>query len=157
MPTLIVGVTTTVRLPYRLTLSARGEYQGGHYAYNVNDGEAFTRHWSRLLANESITRKTILLDGRVAGHIARFERFGKPEVSYWIGRAFWGRGVATRALSEFLGLLDERPLYARVAKDNVPSIRVLEKCGFAMAGEDRGFANARGQEVEELVFELGAA
>jgi ribosomal-protein-alanine N-acetyltransferase len=39
-------------------------------------------------------------------------------------------------------------------KDNVGSIRVLEKCGFVKVGEERGFANARGMEVEEVVMEL---
>lgn len=43
VPTLILGASTIVRLPYNLMLTARGEYQGGHFAYNVNDGESFTR------------------------------------------------------------------------------------------------------------------
>ena len=43
---------------------------------------------------------------------------------------------------------------ARVAKDNLGSRRVLEKRGFAIVGEARGFANARGEEIEELVLEL---
>jgi RimJ/RimL family protein N-acetyltransferase len=46
---------------------------------------------------------------------------------------FWGRGVATEALSAFLGLEPVRPLYAGVAKHNVASIRVLQKCGFKLS------------------------
>ncbi len=80
--------------------------------------------------------------------------FGKPEVSYWIGKPYWGKGVATRALSAFLFHVKVRPLYARVAKDNIASLRVLEKCGFARIGEDKGFANARGEEVEEFILRL---
>jgi RimJ/RimL family protein N-acetyltransferase len=120
------------------------------------DGEAFEAHWDRILAEDSITARTILADGSVAGHIARFERSGQAEITYWLGRAYWGKGFATRALSLFLEEISERPLYARAAKDNVASLRVLEKCGFRIAGEDKGFANARGREVEEFILVLEA-
>ena len=116
--------------------------------------EAFMAHWARILRDDTVITKTILFDGRVAGHVASFVRFGEPEVTYWIGREYWGRGVATRALEAFLAELETRPLYARAAQDNVASIRVLEKCGFAITGHDRGFANARGEEVEEAILKL---
>ena len=77
-------------------------------------------------------------------------------MSYWIGREFWGKGIATKALAVFLSAVKARPLYARAAKDNIASLRVLEKCGFAITGYERGFANARGEEVEEVVLELRA-
>ena len=76
-------------------------------------------------------------------------------MSYWLGGAYWGRGVATSALAAFLAELDERPLFARVAKDNAPSLRVLEKNGFRICGEDRAHAPARGAEVEEWLLALG--
>src|SRR5262249_40097648 len=72
--------------------------------------------------------------------------------SYWVGRDHWGRGVATRALAAFVGGLAARPLYARAAADNMASIRALEKCGFVLVGRERGFANARGAEIEEVVL-----
>jgi len=90
----------------------------------------------------------------VVGHIASFERLGKPEVSYWIGKEYWGKGLATKALSEFLSQVKVRPVYARAAKDNTASLRVLEKCGFKISGEDKGFSHARGKEVEEFILEL---
>lgn len=118
------------------------------------DEEAFEAHWAKITNDERITIRTILYNGQVAGHIESFERFGQPEVSYWLGRSYWGRGIASRALVLFLEIVAARPLYARAAKDNVASIRVLEKCGFVIAGEDRGFANARGQEIEEYILKL---
>lgn len=81
----------------------------------------------------------------------------RREVSYWIGKEYWGKGIATRALSEFLSELTDRPLYARAAKDHLASLRVLEKCRFAIVGEDKGFASARGRETEEFVLELEGA
>lgn len=125
-------------------------------AENPADRDAFTAHWARILGDESIIKKTVLLDGRVAGNVLSFEQFGEREVSYWIGKEYWGRGVATRALAVFLDHVPERPLYARAAKDNAGSLRVLEKCGFEISGEDRGFSNARGEEVEEFVLRLEA-
>ncbi len=119
------------------------------------DRAAFTAHWAKIRGDDTVTLRTILLDGRVAGHIASFERFGEPEVTYWIGREYWGRGVATAALRAFLAEIPARPLYARAAADNSASIRVLEKCGFTVSGRDRGFANARGEEVEELILRRG--
>lgn len=118
------------------------------------DREAFMAHWARILGDDAVTLRTILFEGRVAGHIASFERFGEREVTYWIGREYWGRGLATGALRAFLPELESRPLYARAAKDNVASIRVLQKCGFVISGHDQGFANARGEEVEEAILKL---
>ena len=111
-------------------------------------------HWAKILGDETIIIKTTLLDGYVAGSVLSYEdeEFGKPEVAYWIGKEYWGKGVATRALSAFLGNVKVRPYYARVVKDNIASIRVLEKCGFTICGEDKGFSNARGEEVEEYIF-----
>jgi RimJ/RimL family protein N-acetyltransferase len=79
---------------------------------------------------------------------------GEPEISYWLGREFWGKGIATQALSRFLEVVSVRPLTARVAKDNTASIRVLEKNGFKLAGEGKWYSNARGKEIEELVWIL---
>jgi len=95
-----------------------------------------------------------LVDGEVSGSVLSHGWFGDPEVSYWIGNDFWGRGVATQALRLFLAEYTLRPLYARVVFDNHASRRVLEKCGFYEHGKDKGFANARGMEVEEIILKL---
>lgn len=120
------------------------------------DREAFLARWDRILADDSIVTKTIVAAGRVVGHVASFERFGRREVTYWLGREHWGRGLASRALRLFLDLDRRRPLHARAAKDNLASLRVLDKCGFEVVGEDKGFANARCGVVEELVLILRA-
>ena len=137
-------------------LDPAASHMAAFTAKDPADREAFMAHWARILADDAIATKTILFDGNVAGHVASFEQFGQPEITYWLGQEYWGQGIATRALSAFLGHLEARPLYARAAKDNVASLRVLEKCGFRIVGEDRGFANARGQEVEEFILKLEA-
>ena len=126
-------------------------------AADSTEWDAYAARWDRILANEEVTAQTIVFEGQVAGNILSFEYLGRREVGYWLGREFWGRGIATAALEQFLQLVDERPLYAGVVKDNVASRRVLEKCGFVVDGEKKGFANARGAEVEEYVMKLGLA
>jgi RimJ/RimL family protein N-acetyltransferase len=127
-------------------------------AKNPADWDAFLAHWRKNLAEPTVIIRTILVDGAVAGSVLSYETDGEPEVSYWLGRDFWGRGIATTALACFLAAINpKRPIFARVAKDNFGSRRVLEKCGFTVISEDKGFANARGAEIVELVLELRGA
>ena len=111
-------------------------------AFPPRDRDAFMEHWTTILRDASVVLRTVLLDGEVAGNVVAFDFEGRREVGYWIGRAFWGKGVATSALRAFLAEVTERPIYAGVAEANVASIRVLEKCGFtiseAQAGDEDG-------------------
>ena len=120
------------------------------------DRDAFAAHWKRILNDATVVVKTIVFEGRVIGNVAKFvdREFGKPEVTYWIGKEYWGMGFATKALSRFLRDIQVRPIYGRAAKDNVASIRVMEKCGFAISRYGKGFASARGKEIEEVILEL---
>jgi RimJ/RimL family protein N-acetyltransferase len=121
---------------------------------NMSDQEAFIAHWSKNLANDNTINKVILADGQVVGSISEFELFGERTVGYAIGKAYWGKGITSKALALFLEQSPTRPLYARVVHDNTRSRRVLEKNGFMVIGKDTGFANARGAEVEELILRL---
>lgn len=130
-------------------------YMAAFTAKDPANREAFIAHWQRILADKTVILQTILCDGQVAGSVSSYEEEGRPEVTYWLGKEYWGKGIATWALTEFLDRHNTtRPIYARVAKDNPGSRRVLEKCGFKIIGESKGFANARGQEIEELLLEL---
>ena len=133
-----------------------GQSMAAFIPRDPSDREAFVAHWGRILASEASITRTILFDGQVAGYILCFPHSGKLEVGYWVGREYWGRKVATRALRQCLELVTERPIHAGVARDNVASIRVLQKCGFVIAGEGRGFSKARGEEVDELILVLDA-
>ena len=123
-------------------------------AFLSRDRDAFMTHWAKIMADDSVILKTILFDGQVAGNIVSFVRSGEREVGYWIGKEYWGKGVATKALAAFLDHVKTRPLYAHVAKHNIGSRRVLEKCGFTVVGEDK-FSNASGEVMEEFVLKLG--
>ena len=122
-------------------------------AFPSRDREAFMVHWTKILADPTLVKQAILFDGRLAGHVGAFSVGGETLVGYWLGREFWGKGIATRALAAFLPMVPARPLHAHVAKHNVGSIRVLEKCGFTVAREER--ASVAGEETDELVMVLG--
>lgn len=127
-------------------------------AFAPRDRDAFMAHWrTNVLGDDSAVVKTVVFDGRVAGNVVSWlEHGGRRVVGYWIGREYWGKGIATEALSEFLGHVETRPLYAHVAKHNVASIRVLEKCGFTISSEAKASPDAPGDDVEELLLVLSA-
>ena len=104
-------------------------------SFTPRDESSMEAHWARILADPANTCRTILYDGDVAGNVVSWTGDDVRLVGYWIGRAFWGRGIATEALRLFLEADPHRPLLAHVAIDNVGSIRVLEKCGFETSAE----------------------
>jgi RimJ/RimL family protein N-acetyltransferase len=125
-------------------------------AFTPRDQDVFMAHWAKILSDEKVDKQTILFDGRVAGNIVSFEVSGEREVGYWIGKEYWGRGIATQALREFLKQVKSRPLYAHAAKHNLGSLRVLEKCGFTCIGEDAIYSALHGADVEEYILILSS-
>jgi len=121
---------------------------------DAKDKVAFDAHWDKILNSPQNTTRTIVAEGQVAGHIACYPAGENIEVTYWLAREFWGRGLATQALNRMLHLVLDRPIFARAAADNIGSMRVLEKCGFRIIGKNKDFANGRGQETEEYILRL---
>ncbi|WP_433651626.1 GNAT family N-acetyltransferase [Micromonospora zamorensis] len=124
-------------------------------AKDPSDRREFARHWARVLTNPANRVRTVEVDGEVVGYVSAFPVGDQTEVSYWIDRERWSRGHATAALAALLRELP-RPVHARAAKDNAASLAVLRKCGFVVVGEDSGYANGRGEDVEEWLLELPA-
>lgn len=118
------------------------------------DRAAFDNHWDKIRADPHVLPRAIVCDNEIAGNIVSHRWSGELEISYWLGRAYWGRGIATRALNAFLREQSERPIFARVASDNLASLRVLEKCGFTLVDRDESFANARGAIIAETILRL---
>jgi RimJ/RimL family protein N-acetyltransferase len=114
------------------------------------DRAAFDAHWAKIRADPTVMQRTIVVDGEVAGWVGSYGPPDEPEVTYWLGREFWGKGLATEALRQYLAIQTQRPIYGRAAADNAGSLRVLEKCGFQRLDSERGFANARGEAIEEV-------
>jgi RimJ/RimL family protein N-acetyltransferase len=130
-------------------------------AFPAREWKAFLTHWEMILADETIVTQTIVVDGQVAGNLVSWEQEGHHEIGYWVGRAYWGRGVASAALALFTDHVKARPLHAYVAAHNFGSMRVLEKCGFrpttardvpSSQTEDGGVEHG----IEHLVFVLNS-
>jgi RimJ/RimL family protein N-acetyltransferase len=94
------------------------------------------------------------VDDTIAGSVSKYEIEGEAEITFWIDNKFWGKGIATKALQDFLTIESTRPVFGRVAFDNFGSQKVLEKSGFIKVGTDKGFANARQTEIEEFIYKL---
>jgi RimJ/RimL family protein N-acetyltransferase len=124
-------------------------------AFPSRDREAFMAHWKKSMADKTVALQTIISDGSVAGNIVCWRQSDERLVGYWLGREYWGKGVATAALSLFLAHVTIRPLVARVAKHNIASVRVLQKCGFTISGEDK-FSSPDGSYVEEYILMIGS-
>lgn len=131
-----------------------GVHMAAFTAKDPDDRTAFDAHWHRLRDDPTILMRTIEVDGQPAGHVSSYVGDVGLEVTYWLGREYWGRGIASAALQAFLLVQTHRPLRGRAAADNAASLRVLERCGFARVGQARGFANARQAEIDEILLEL---
>jgi RimJ/RimL family protein N-acetyltransferase len=118
------------------------------------DRDAYCAKWRKIIADDEITKKAILVDGVVVGSVGSFVVDGDAEVTYWVRRDLWGQGIASAALAELLGQVTARPIYARLAADNAASAQVLVRNGFTRVGEEVSFAEARKAEIEEHVYRL---
>ncbi len=135
-------------------LEPTANHMAGFAAKNPSDRGVFDHHWQSILIDESITVRTIESDGDVVGSVLMYLNEGLPEISYWIDKAHWGQGITTDAVGQFLKEFPARPIRARTVVDNLGSIKVLERWGFAEVGRAKDFANARGTVVEEVIMEL---
>ena len=139
---------------FQFQLDEEANYLAAFTPKNNTDQSAYVAKYTKHLHDPTINMQTILVEGVIAGSMAKFEMAGDAEITYWLDRSCWGEGIATTALRMFLALETTRPIFGRVAFDNFGSQRTLEKCGFIRIGTDKGFANARQTEIEEFIYKL---
>lgn len=118
--------------------------------------------WVELASRHRIGRHFVIeVQGVLAGGIGfdpfAGERTGTASFGYWLGRAYWGRGIATEAarlLADYaLHTSGLRRLEAKVFEQNVPSARVLQKVGFSLEGVLRGaYLDRHGTVCNALLF-----
>lgn len=143
-----------LELLFLMQLDPEANYLAAFTSQSSADREAYLAKYSGFLKDPTINNQTIWVDGEIAGSIAKFEIAGEAEITYWIDRKYWGKGIATAALKKLLALEQARPITGRTAFDNFASQKVLENCGFIKTGTDKGFANARQAEIEEFIYKL---
>jgi RimJ/RimL family protein N-acetyltransferase len=116
--------------------------------------EAFDANWAKALNDPGNTARAILVGEALVGYISCFPMDSQDHVGYWIERAYWGMGIASRALRLLLQEVTKRPLVATAATSNGASLRVLQKCGFIIEQVRLSPASERYPECEEAVFVL---
>jgi len=139
---------------FRFQLDKEAGYLAAFMPKDPTDKAAYLAKHTKFLSDPTINNQTILVDHVIVGSVAKFVMEGEAEITYWLDKKFWGQGIATTALKDFLTMETTRPIFARVAFDNVGSQKVLEKCGFVKIGTDKGYANARQAEIEEFIYKL---
>jgi len=139
---------------FEFQLDKEGGYLAAFMPKDHINKLAYIEKFTKLLNDPTVNNQTILFDDNIVGSIAKFVMFDNNELTYWIDRQFWGKGIATLALKKLLTIENSRPIFGRVAFDNYGSQKVLEKCGFIKVGADKGFASARQAEIEEYIFQL---
>jgi len=158
MPTTSITLTETsvddLNAFFQFQLNKEANYLAAFTSKDPNDKTAYIEKYAKFLTDPTINMRTIKVKGVIVGSIAKFIMENEAEITYWIDRNFWGQGIATTALKDFLKIEKSRPILGRVAFDNYGSQKVLEKCGFVKIGADKGFANARQAEIEEYIYKL---
>ena len=139
---------------FQFQLDKEANYLAAFTSKDPHDKSAYIEKYTKHLADPTINMRTIKANDEIVGSVAKFVIENEAEITYWIDKKFWGQGIATTALKEFLKIEQIRPIHARVAFDNFGSQKVLEKCDFVKIGKEKGFANARQAEIEAYIYKL---
>ncbi|MFI2742767.1 GNAT family N-acetyltransferase [Zhouia sp. PK063] len=139
---------------FRFQIDKESAYLAAFMPKDYDSKIAYVAKYTKLLKNPNVNNQTIFIHNTIVGSIAKFMIQDNPEITYWIDKKFWGKGIGTKALKEFLRIETIRPIFARVAFDNFGSQKILEKCGFIKIDIDSGFASARQKVIEEFVYKL---
>lgn len=139
---------------FQFQLDEEANYLAAFTSKDPSDKAAYLTKYTKLLSDPTVNNQTILIDNIIVGSVAKFTMEGNDEITYWLDKKFWGQGIATKALKSLLCIETARPIIGRCAFDNFGSQKVLEKCGFVKIGSDKGFANARQEEIEEYIYKL---
>lgn len=139
---------------FEFQLDDEARHQAAFVGEADRDRDAYVDRHLKHLNDPAITNFAVELDGELVGSLGTFPIEGDTELTYWIRRDVWGRGVATAAVAALLEEVTVRPLHARVVDDNIGSIRVLERNGFVRIGSEDSFADGRQATVTELIYVL---
>ena len=153
-----IELTRTVKedldLLFQFQLDKEANYLAAFTSKDHDNKTAYIEKYSKFLTDPTKNLRTIKMNNEIVGSISKFVMEGDNEITYWIDKKYWGKGVGTAALQNFLAIENARPIFGRVAFDNFGSQKILEKCGFVKTGADKGFANARQAEIEEYIYKL---
>ena len=127
------------------------------HPYTTADAEDWIRKAS---SDDPMISFAIEVDGQAVGGIGLvpqtdiFRR--SAEIGYWLGEAYWGRGIVSEAVSAFtewaFANFDLCRIYAGVFEWNPSSARVLEKAGFEFEGRMKKAVIKEDRTGDELIY-----
>ena len=127
------------------------------HPYTSKDAREFLKY---AVAEADPTNLAIEVDGTAVGAVGYVpgrdvERYS-AEIGYWLGEAYWGRGIVTEAVRlvtdhAFIHMGFLR-LFALPFADNVGSVRVLEKAGYEREGLLRSSSVKFGQPRDQYLY-----
>lgn len=128
------------------------------YPYTLDDA----KWWIGRNTGDDATNFAILADGVIIGgcgyEVGEYERACGAEIGYWLGRAYWGRGIATAVLKHLSAYAFERHelrrLQATIYAPNAASARVAEKCGYTREGILRKAIAKDGEVWDAMIYAL---
>jgi RimJ/RimL family protein N-acetyltransferase len=127
------------------------------HPYTRADAEQYI---ARVASQDPVTSFAIVVDGAAVGGITLtpghdIERVS-AESGYWIGRAYWGRGIATGAIRGVTGhafrTLGLERVFAVPFVRNAASVRALEKAGYVREGVMRRSALKDGALLDQYLY-----
>ncbi len=148
------SIATDLEIFYQNQADDEANYMAAFTSKNPKDKDAYITKWTRLLKDNSVHMQTILLNDQAVGCVVKFVMEGDSDITYAIDKQYWGKGITSIAVKQFLELEETRPIFGRVANDNIGSQKILEKSGFKKIGTNTDFANARGMEIMEYIYRL---
>ena len=129
------------------------------HPYTSNDA----RHWLETVVDlKPETNFAIAVADEAVGGIGFTVQHDvarrSAEIGYWLGEAFWGRGITSEALIAVTDYAfsnyDVCRLYAHVFSWNGASARVLEKAGYVFEGRMRKAVTKDGQTIDQLMYAM---
>ncbi|MDZ7266307.1 MAG: GNAT family N-acetyltransferase [candidate division KSB1 bacterium] len=127
------------------------------HPYTLADAEAWIAFAG---AQDPCINFAIVVAGEAAGGIGFVLKDDvdrrSAEIGYWLGEAFWGRGIATEAVRAMTAYMFEHfdlcRIQAMVFEWNKASMRVLEKAGYVCEARLRGSATKDGQTIDDFIY-----
>lgn len=130
---------------------------GFPHPYTKEKGISFIKMATK---NNPIHIFAIETDGKAVGGIGIHPQQDimkkNAELGYWLGEAYWGKGIIRGAIKQMIDFAfttyDINRLFARPFGSNIASQKVLEKCGFKLEARFEKVIFKNGEYLDELVY-----
>lgn len=127
------------------------------HPYTAEDAE---RWFALVEAMPEPTHWAIDVDGHAVGGVGLVRKDGihvkSASFGYWLGEAYWGRGIMTQVVGKVVPHVLSRWALVRLESPvfawNPASMRVLEKCGFVREGVARASVFKDGEIIDQVVY-----